>query len=163
MTRLNHEWWLDDNYRESQIERLRQVNTDKWKDPEKRERYMEILKNLNSKTTSGEEQKLAECAKVFGFEQGYQVDSLFPDLVNPKLGVILEYFGDLWHCNPAIYDAGFYNPFIKMTAQEKWDLDSQRVFRLEAAGYRVLILWGLEFKKSSFDLQNWLIDQGVIQ
>ena len=48
------------------------------------------------------------------------------DMLNDKAGVIVEYFGDYWHCNPAVYKKDFYNRSIKKTAAEKWSADESR-------------------------------------
>lgn len=47
-------------------------------------------------------------------------------MMNNKTGVVIEYFGDYWHCNPAIYGKDFYNKSIKKTAAEKWEADKIR-------------------------------------
>lgn len=41
------------------------------------------------------------------------------DMLNEKSNIVVEYFGDYWHCNPAVYDDDFFNKNLKCTAKEK--------------------------------------------
>ena len=41
------------------------------------------------------------------------------DMLNEKNNVVVEYFGDYWHCNPDTYDDDFFNKNLKCTAKEK--------------------------------------------
>jgi G:T-mismatch repair DNA endonuclease (very short patch repair protein) len=55
--------------------------------------------------------------------------------------VIVECFGDFWHCNPALWAAGDYNRSLHMTAGEKWVKDARRREQLEGKGFRFVALW----------------------
>ena len=55
--------------------------------------------------------------------------------------LVVECFGDYWHCNPMVYVAGWYNKSLKCTAAEKWALDWARCRDLTAAGYEVFVIW----------------------
>jgi hypothetical protein len=54
---------------------------------------------------------------------------------------IIECYGDYWHCNPKKYAPDYYNKSIKMTAQEKWNKDAERICQLTSYGYDVEIHW----------------------
>jgi len=54
---------------------------------------------------------------------------------------IIEFNGDYWHCNPAIYEAEYFNKSKKKTAQEIWDHDQVKIELAERKGYQVLIIW----------------------
>ena len=65
----------------------------------------------------------------------YNVDFL----IEPR--IILECFGDFWHCNPLLYSPDDFNGALHCTAAEKWERDRARIRALTAAGYVVHILW----------------------
>lgn len=76
------------------------------------------------------------------FHQNVQIGRYNVDFLCGE--VVLECFGDFWHCNPAIWQPEDYNASLKMTAAEKWQRDAARAKRLEAQGFRVHVLWESE-------------------
>lgn len=62
----------------------------------------------------------------------YQVDVLIP-----SQALVVECFGDFWHCNPAVYPDGPANDVHRRQPER----DQRRIAYLQAKGYRVLILW----------------------
>jgi len=69
----------------------------------------------------------------------FNVDFLVRDLV-------IECYGDFWHCNPAIWPADRYNRSLHMTAGEKWAKDGRRRTALEEKGYRFCAFWESEIR-----------------
>ena len=63
------------------------------------------------------------------------------DIFIPSKNLIIECYGDYWHCNPDIYKEDFYNKSLKLTAGEIWDRDSIRISLLKSFGYEVNIIW----------------------
>jgi G:T-mismatch repair DNA endonuclease (very short patch repair protein) len=63
------------------------------------------------------------------------------DIFIPSKNLIVECYGDYWHCNPDIYKEDFYNKSLKMTAKETWNRDSIRISLLKSSGYEVNIIW----------------------
>ena len=66
------------------------------------------------------------------------------DMVNEKLGVIIEYFGDYWHCNPKDFKPTQYNKSLHMTAQEKWIKDDERLNKILARSKTcslIIVIW----------------------
>lgn len=63
------------------------------------------------------------------------------DIFIPSKNLIVECYGDYWHCNPDVYQEDFYNKSLKLTAKETWDRDSERVGLLKSFGYEVDIVW----------------------
>lgn len=51
-------------------------------------------------------------------------------MVNKKLRVAIEYFGDYWHCNPSSYADDFYNKSLNMTAKECQNKDKIRLTKM---------------------------------
>lgn len=67
-------------------------------------------------------------------------------------GKIIEFNGDIWHANPQKFKANdklsFKNDFMK-TAQDAWDYDARRIAALEKLGYKVKVVWELDYKLDS--------------
>ena len=71
--------------------------------------------------------------------------------------IILEYYGDFWHCNPKVYkDPDFYHKAIHSTVREKWQYDSHRKKVLENAGYKVYVIWESDFLKSKNEIFKYI-------
>lgn len=67
----------------------------------------------------------------------YQVD-----FINERLGVIVEFFGDYWHCNPKTYDKNYIHETNGKRAEEIWKADKKRVKRMkELTGHEVIVVW----------------------
>lgn len=71
------------------------------------------------------------------------------DIVFSSIPLIVEYFGDYWHCNPGKWNACQFNSRIKMTAEERWRLDRRKIEDLESLGYKVMVIWENDWKKNS--------------
>lgn len=85
----------------------------------------------------------------------YYVDFMIEDK-----GVIVEFNGDYWHCNPQKYDASYLHEHKKMTAQEIWDYDAHRKQRIEQiTGHRVITVWEYDWIKRKEKTKKWLLNQ----
>lgn len=80
------------------------------------------------------------------------------DIVFNSLPLVIEYFGDFWHCNPSKWDAQQLNPRTKMTAEERWKLDRHKIECLESLGYRVLVVWESDWKKRQLSVIKEIVD-----
>ena len=63
-------------------------------------------------------------------------------------GKIIEFYGDFWHANPAIYtaeDRVAKKGIVAPTAKEIWDNDAHRQKQIEALGYKVKIVWEKDY------------------
>jgi very-short-patch-repair endonuclease len=72
------------------------------------------------------------------------------DAFIPEKNLIIECFGDYWHCNPKFWDSDKYHQHLHMTAKEKQKLDNKRIKNLKAEGYSVIVLWETDIKKDGF-------------
>ncbi len=63
------------------------------------------------------------------------------DIFIPSQNKIIEVFGNYWHCNPQKYSPNYFNKSIKLTAQEIWNKDRNRIIELKSYGYNVEIIW----------------------
>lgn len=55
--------------------------------------------------------------------------------------VIVECFGDYWHCHPSLFEANDFNKSTKRTAAEQWRRDADRLAYLGSLGYSTLAFW----------------------
>ena len=70
-----------------------------------------------------------------------------PDEINHDLKIIVEMFGDLYHCNPKKYkDPNIYLKSIGRTVKEQWKRDRIRLACFYKHGYTVIIVWEKDFR-----------------
>lgn len=118
-----------------------------------------ITKNNYSSNTSNLEKNFLKELKLINesFKKGtLKINKrwFFPDVIDEKRKLIIEYFGDFYHCNPKIYSEDYFNPKIKKTAREIWELDEIRIKIFINNGYNVIIIWEKDFKENSADIIN---------
>jgi len=63
----------------------------------------------------------------------------FPDLMINN--IVIEFFGNYWHCNPELYDDVYFNKTMKKSAIEIWNNDMERIEKFENKNYYVYIIW----------------------
>lgn len=81
------------------------------------------------------------------------------DMINNKLGVVIEYFGDFWHCNPAIYADTFYNKSLKMYAKDKQIFDKTRLSKIlsfDKSISLIIVIWEKTFADMKYDVYKML-------
>lgn len=67
---------------------------------------------------------------------------------------IIEYHGDYWHCNPSKYSESYYHSRLKMTAKEKWNLDTIKKEYAISQGYQYFVIWESDFHKNPQKIIN---------
>lgn len=94
------------------------------------------------------------------WEKQKYIGSHIVDFVNYKKKIVIEIYGDYWHCNPSGKQLNWlsenYNPRIKMFAEIKWLKDQQRIKEIENNGYKVIIFWETDIKNNSNKIQEIL-------
>ena len=91
-----------------------------------RVRMSEVMKEtrrkgkLKSVIVSKKEKEISKLIKKMGYKiiTSYKIDTKICDIFIPKLNLVIEYFGDYWHCNPKKYEENYFNKNKKMTAKE---------------------------------------------
>ena len=48
------------------------------------------------------------------------------DFYDEEENIIIEFYGNFWHCNPELFGPDFLNEVTKKTAKEHWDYDLKR-------------------------------------
>ena len=121
---------------------------------ETRKKMSEVLKNtrrngkLKSVNKSKKETEICNDLKKMGFSiiPSYQVDTKICDIFIPKFNLIIEYFGDYWHCNPEKYSPDYFNKKKSLTAKEIWDYDKMKLELIKSYGYNLEVIWESELK-----------------
>lgn len=73
-------------------------------------------------------------------------------LINDNL--VIECFGDYWHCNPEKYDPNYYHNKIQNYAKNIWDDDKQRLNFIINNNYNVIVLWENDWNKDNNFFEN---------
>jgi G:T-mismatch repair DNA endonuclease (very short patch repair protein) len=129
---------------------------------ETRKKMSEILKNtrrlgkIKSVNKSKKEKELCIILKNMGYQviSSLRVDTKTCDIFIPKLNLIIEYFGDYWHCNPNKYNAEYFNVKKGLTAKEIWDYDNTKLELIKNYGYNLEVIWETELKLNNDKLLN---------
>jgi G:T-mismatch repair DNA endonuclease (very short patch repair protein) len=83
-----------------------------------------------------------------GFVSEEVFHGFIPDEINHKLKIIIEVYGDLYHCNPIKYkNPNVFVPAIQRTVGEQWKRDEKRLASYLRNGYTVVIVWENEIRK----------------
>ena len=64
-----------------------------------------------------------------------------PDIVLKDEKLIIECFGDYWHCNPTKYSSEFFHEVIKKTAKEIQEKDNRKLEYYKSKGFDILVIW----------------------
>lgn len=89
--------------------------------------------------------------KIIFEDLGYKVISQFNigslkyDLFIEDKNILIEYNGDYWHCNPAIYHPGYFHKKKQLTAKQIWEHDARKKEIAEKKGYKLFIIWEKDF------------------
>lgn len=54
--------------------------------------------------------------------------------------IIIEFNGDFWHCNPALYNESFFHPIKQQYARDIWQFDDFKNNEV-AKDYKIFIIW----------------------
>jgi hypothetical protein len=82
----------------------------------------------------------------------YQIPELniSADIYVPEKNLVIEFFGDYWHCNPAKYPDDYWHKGMKRTAREVRLKDIDRLNKIKSLGYDVQIIWEFDFKSNVY-------------
>jgi len=69
------------------------------------------------------------------------IGSKLVDFFIEESKIVIEYFGDYWHCNPKKYNSSYYNSRIKMFAKEIWEKDKKRLDLILESANSIIIVW----------------------
>lgn len=134
---------MSENEQNKQVKNANKCLHDKLNKDEnlKREHYLKVFNNSRIGFTSKGHNELHKFLIEFGFEQHVQISSMEVDECNELLKIVIEFNGDMYHCNPRKWKPDDYNKVIKMSAKEKWEKDRNRLFKLKNFGYITFVVW----------------------
>ncbi|HEX5871736.1 MAG TPA: hypothetical protein VFY65_15015 [Longimicrobium sp.] len=87
-----------------------------------------------------------------GYRQNVQIGRYNVDFVVGTL--IIECYGDFWHCNPALWPPERYNGSLHVTAAEKWARDAARQSVLEQQGYTFAAFWETQIRDAPHEVER---------
>jgi G:T-mismatch repair DNA endonuclease (very short patch repair protein) len=127
---------------------------------ETRKRMSDVLKNtrrngkIKSVNKSKKETEICNDIKNMGYkvQSSYKVDTKICDVFIPKLNLIIEYFGDYWHCNPNKYSSDYLNVKKGLTAKEIWEYDKSKLELIKNYGYNIEVIWESDLKLNNDEL-----------
>jgi len=85
---------------------------------------------------------------------------IIPDITIPESKIIIEYYGDYWHCNAYLFkDENEIHPYIKKTIKEIRENDIIKMSILNKRGWKVIIIWEYDYKTNKHNLMEELINE----
>lgn len=141
-------------------EKRRQISIDfhaSLSEEEKEKFYRNVFKGNNVSKGEIEFFKILEDNDIH-CEYQKCISGLFPDGVIENKKIIIEYFGDIYHCNPKQFtDKLQYCSWISRTVEEQWKNDKKRLAILYKMGYTVIIVWESDWKNDKLSCIDRII------
>lgn len=115
-------------------------------------RRIKALTSSNGKIRSRASDRMKNMMVKNGLDQ-FESEQIFhgfiPDEIDHKSKTIVEFYGDLYHCNPRKYkDPNRLLKTIGRTVGEQWKRDRIRLACFYKHGYSVVIIWEKDFYKN---------------
>jgi G:T-mismatch repair DNA endonuclease (very short patch repair protein) len=84
-----------------------------------------------------------------------KVYSPIPDILIEDKKIVIEIYGDFWHCNPVKYKAmdiieSRLRYGNEKYAKDVWDADRIREAHISSFGYRVIVIWETDIKNEKY-------------
>ena len=76
------------------------------------------------------------------------------DIVLEAEKIVIEYYGDYWHCNPNRFAAHDYNKRLHCTADVRWQKDELKKAYLESLGFTYIVVWEYSWKNNTEDAKE---------
>lgn len=117
---------------------------------ERKEKISKFHKNNNKITSKGQlDLYNLICMEYDNVKLEYPTINGIIDIFIPNKNIIIEFYGDYWHCNPKYYDKNFYHKNLQMFAYEKhiFDENKNRKYLTNIINSKIIIVW-----ESSFNL-----------
>ena len=140
---------LKKKWNSGEMEHVRQIMSEKLKETRR-------LGKIKSTITSKKEKEIIEHLNNLGYSsvQSYRVDTKVCDVYIPSLNLIIEYFGDYWHCNPLKYQSDYYNVKKGKYAWELWEYDTKKLELIKSYGYNLEVIWEKDLKNNNKLIEN---------
>ena len=122
------------------------------------------LLSKSNRTSSKGERELANLLQIYDFELcnlKHRVGNYCPDIIHKNKPIIIEYYGDYYHCNPNKYADDFvfrYSENTTITAKDIRHKDAERISYLQSKGYVVYVVWESDFKTKKESILRDIVD-----
>lgn len=115
---------------------------------------------IKSTIVSKKEKEIVKKLKQLGYRpiHSYRVDTKICDIFIPSLNLIIEYFGDYWHCNPNKYESNYYNKKKSQYAKDIWEYDKNKIDLIKSYGYNLEVIWESDLKHDKNKITKLLIN-----
>ena len=134
---------------QARSERMKEVWAN-YDDETKNHIVSSLVQSQNQARSKGSDllkQQMMENGLYDGFLSEQTFHGFIPDEINHDLKIIVEFYGDVYHCNPKKYtNPSQYLKIIGRTVQEQWDRDRRRLATFYKHGYTVIIVWDKAFR-----------------
>ncbi len=133
----------------TRLKKLANSNWDNHSDETKNRIIASWKKSTPRSKISEKFKQLMISSGIEDFESEQLLFGFFPDELNKKLKIIVEFYGDYAHANPRIYkDPDEYITLCKRTVAQQWARDRKRLGVFYKHGYTVIIVWESDYRKN---------------
>jgi G:T-mismatch repair DNA endonuclease (very short patch repair protein) len=145
MAKLEHRTKLSESLKKSwesgKLENTRKKMSETLKKTRRNGKIKSVIK-------SKKEKEICKLLKNMGYNvtPSLKVDTKICDIYIPEFNLIIEYFGDYWHCNPNKYSSDYHNVKKNLTAKQIWDYDKNKLELIKSYGYNLEVIWESELK-----------------
>lgn len=70
--------------------------------------------------------------------------------------IVLECFGDYWHCNPTVFSENYFHKQVLLTAKDIWKKDKQKIDALERKFKKVIVVWERDWREDQENVKRYL-------
>lgn len=142
---------MSDEVKKARAEKIGAASKARWAAYTAEDRSALVKRIVKGLPRSGVSDAFRQVLVVHGLYAGFAsevaISGFIVDECNQQLRIIIEFFGDYYHCNPRRYkDPNFYNSTIHMTAEARWAYDRKRLSVFRLIGYRTLVVWEDEWR-----------------
>ncbi len=142
---------MSDEVKAARAEKISETSKAMWDNFTPEEREAHILKCIKgiprSKVSNQFRAALKKAGLYDGFKSEVPISGFIADEADEDRKLVIEFYGDYYHCNPRLYEPDFYNTTLKMTAAQKWAYDRKRLGAFKSVTFRSLVVWEGEWKK----------------
>jgi len=116
------------------------------------EAIRKIGRHLNTTQMSKVEHELTSIlVNKYGGGKNQSAGGWSCDYVHSDKRIIVEFFGDFWHHNPALYSDDWINPFTRRDTRDVHERDARKVQELTALGFIVIVVWERDWRRRRED------------
>jgi len=120
------------------------------------------LDKINRNSISSLEIRIGKILMMMNipFETQKIIDGKISDFLLKNTKILIEIQGDFWHANPCLYKQNdiLNHPKKRITANEIWNRDLNKMYLLEKSGYKIIYIWENDMNKmTDEELENHII------